>query len=287
MAETQDHDASIVSIAGVNTSDLYFLAVLSLPTHPTEVTSVIYTLSYAGNASSQVVYTVDTWLTRMDRSSGGVFYAVSIDGELHYSRNGFWHVLDVGVARGLNSVWAASDNDAFAVGRSGERARITNGVVQRIDDSAARNLYTVTGSDRNNVIAVGDSGVIHWFDGQRWSELESPTNYNLLTALVRSESEIYIGGARGVLFRGDGTRWEKLKAPPDLNITSLAWYGDRLYACTRPVGGIHVLTPSGLELIKSLDVTNLKAIGDHLFAIGGRLVAFYDGAVWRGGNLEL
>jgi hypothetical protein len=287
MNGVQDHESNIVGIVGQSLTELYFLANLYPPGFDADaVTSIIAKFSYGTNEPWITTYGAEVWLTRMDRSPDGTFFAVSMDGELHISRGGISRVLDLGVPTGLNDVWVASDSEAFTVGLNGERVRILNNNFEVVRDPANRRLTAVRGSVRNNVVAVGNEGVIHRYDGERWSELDSPTNYNLLAVLVRSESEIYIAGTDGILFRGDGQRWERLSAPASSNITSLAWFGDTLYACLRP-GGICVLKSDGLEPLKSLDVTYLRTITDHLFAVGGTLVARYNGSGWRGGKLEI
>lgn len=213
---------------------------------------------------------------------------VSMEGELHVFRQGAWRLLNLDCPSGLNSVWVATDNEAFAVGLKGERARIVGETVELVRDAEGRRLNCVHGSGPRNVFAVGDGGLIFRFDGVVWEELPALTESNLLTVLCKSEKEVYVGGAGGVLLHWNGVRWNVIRIAgiAEITITSIAFYRDTLYAAVGRAG-VYVLRENVLEPIKDEVLYRLRSIDDLLFGIGNRLVLQYDGESWWGGDLDL
>jgi hypothetical protein len=285
-ASKPDRVTTFLSVTGVNNQELQFLANLSPPISESESNwSVIGNLAHRPDIGWTKIYEFDSWLTSMDRSVGGSLFAVSLDGRLHSNHTGAWGEMDLRCP-GLNSVWAATDDGAFAVGEGATRVRIAGMGATAIRGTPQQRLNAVHGTSPENVLAVGDNGLIMRFDGANWIQLDPPTNYNLLAVLCRSQSEAYIAGAGGVLLRYDGTDFEHLVKPGDLVITGLAWYRDALHAAAGQ-GGVHVLTAIGLDQIKPLILYKLRTIGDLLFGWGNNLIAQFDGSGWWGGRIDL
>ncbi|MFY2557028.1 hypothetical protein ACN469_05310 [Corallococcus terminator] len=286
MSTAPDHHTSFISIVGTNLRDLQTLANLSPPVDdPESIVTVIVSMVHEGNITWTKLLEVEAWVTDLARSSSGRLYAVDMEGLLHFTDSkGGWKRRDLGCPDGLVSLWVASDDLLFAAGDHGERVRVSGKQVDVVRDEQERRLNAVHGCSVDEAYMVGDKGALFRYQGQVWSELESPTNYTLLTVLCRSPKEVYIAGARGVLFRGDGDTWEQIHAPA-VNITSLAWYQDTLYAAAGK-DGVFRLGPRGLEKIKDVTLYRLRAIGDHLFGLGGRLVGRFDGKGWWGGQVS-
>ena len=277
---------TFLSITGTNNLELQFLANLSREiSEPDSNWSVIADMAHRPAINWAKVYEAKSWLTSMDRSLGGILFAVSMDGKLHSDKIGTWRVRDLRCP-GLNAVWAASDDEVFAVGESATRVNVLGTVVNVVRGLPEQRLNAVHGTSPQNVLAVGDNGLILRYDGVYWNELEVATNYNLLAVFCRSETEAYVAGAQGVLMRFDGTDFKHLVAPEELIITDLAWYRDALYVASGQ-NGIHVLGQDRLERIKELIVYGLRTVDGLLFAWGNNLVVQFDGSGWWGGRINL
>jgi hypothetical protein len=286
MAKQGNYNATVLRITGVGIDQLYFLSnVYPRIFDPDAVTSMIATLAYKPNVKWETIFSVETWLTSMDQSKGGNIFVVSMDGELHSNRAGKWEMMDLNCPEGLNDVWACSDDEIFSVGIRGDRVHLIGSSLEVTRDKLGRRLNAVHGTSNNNVFAVGDQGLIMRFDGTNWIELEAPTNYNLLAVLCPSKTETYVAGTEGILLKWDGRDWE-LQKGPNITITGLAWYRNALYAAAGG-DGVYVLGSKGLEKIKDVQLYRLRTIADLLFGCGNKLVARYDGAAWRGGELDL
>lgn len=279
------HNTSIVGITGENNKKLHALANLYYePIDPESILSVIVSLEHKPEVRWNTLHTIEQWCTSMDQSEGGSLFVVTMEGELHFYKE-VWNVINLDCPDGLNSVWAASDNEAFIVGLSGERIRVIGEKVEIIREPSESRLNAVHGSSSSNVIAVGDAGIVFNYDGKKWNRIDLPTNVNLLAVYCRSKNEILIGGV-GVLYRWDGVVWHEIEAE-QLNISSIAYYQNNFFiACGK--NGVFVLNNDTLESFKKeLTVYRLNRIGSSLFGIGNKLVAQFDGQDWWGGNLDL
>ncbi|HEX5749514.1 MAG TPA: hypothetical protein VFZ09_25015 [Archangium sp.] len=287
MSNQPDHQTSLISIVGTHPRDLQLLANLAPPVDdPESIFSVVGSLQHETPVTWTKMYEAEAWVTSMIRSPTGRLYAVDMEGQLHSTDTaGKWTTRDLGCPDGLIDLWVASDDELFAAGDQGDRVHFSKGKVELVRDPTNRRLNAVHGCAPNDVYMVGDKGAIFQYRDGQWAEMEPPTNYNLLTVLCISQQEIYVAGARGMLFRGSGNDWEQLKAP-DINISSLAWYRGALHAAGGK-DGVFRLEPHGLEQVKNLTLYRLRTIGDHLFGLGGRLVARFDGTGWWGGPLNL
>jgi len=285
MENNQDHNASIVSITGVNNNQLHLLVNLYYePFDPESVLSVIATLEHKPDVKWNTIHSIEQWCTAMDQSKGGTLFVVSMEGELHVYNANKWTVLDLGCPDGLNSIWAANDNQAFIAGLGGERIRVIDEKIEITREPKSFRLNAIHGSSESNVVTVGDEGMVYKFDGINWKKIDLPTNVNLLSVYCHSEKEIFIGGA-GVLYRWDGSVWYEIDAQ-ELIISSIAFYLGRFFlACGGK--GVFSIQNDALELFKEITVYRLKHIDDSLFAIGNKLVAQYDGKEWWGGDLDL
>ncbi|MCU7936503.1 MAG: hypothetical protein KZQ99_16775 [Candidatus Thiodiazotropha sp. (ex Dulcina madagascariensis)] len=281
----EDHATSLVSITGESNRQLHLLANLyHEPFDAESVLSVVVTLSHKPDVKWKKIYSSETWCTSMDQSKGGTLYVVSMEGEMHVFRGGAWTVIDLEAPDGLNSVWAADDNESFTVGLNGERIRINGDQIDSVKDENGVRLNAVHGSSSSNVMAVGDEGQAYRFDGDVWTKVDLPTNVNLLCVHCLSDECIVVGGA-GVLFRWDGEAWFEIEAE-DLTITNITYWNEHFYlACGRD--GVFVLQDDELSLEKEVLIYRLNAIGDNLFGVANRLVAQYDGEGWWGGDLDL
>lgn len=286
MANEQEHNATIIGITGIDKQRLHILSNLYYEPFDSEsVLSVVSKLAHEPGGACDTFYNTETWCTSMDQSSEGTLFVVSMEGEMHISKGEQWSILDLECPDGLNSVWAADDNEAFAVGLNGERVRVIGQTVTVDRKPKAQRLNAVHGTSSANVYVVGDDGVIMNYDGAKWSDLHLPTNVNLLTVLCISESEVYVGGSHGTLLKWDGVQWETLECP-DITITSLALYKGDLYVSAGQ-DGVYILGEDGVEPFKGLLIYHLKTIDDLLFGIGNRLVAQFDGVSWWGGDLTI
>lgn len=281
-----DSVTTFLSVTGASNQVLQFLANISPAISEAESNwSVIANLSHRPTIDWTKVYEAEAWLTSMDRSSGGVLFAVSLNGRLHSNSTGSWTETNL-ACPGLNAVWAAGDDEAFAVGENATRVHVLGTDVIVVAGLPTQRLNAVHGTSSQNVLAVGDNGMIMRFDGANWNELESPTNYNLLSVLCRSETETYIAGAGGLLLRFDGTGFEQVVPPGDLVITGMAWYRDELYVAAG-LSGVHILNVDVLEQVKPLIIYKLRTIANLLFGWGNNLIVQFDGAGWWGGRIDL
>jgi len=284
--EDEERNTTFVSITGVSNKEFYVLANLS-PTidDPDSIESAIVELSQEPDFDGEILYDAPIWMTSMDQAEGGNLFAVSMDGELHYRRNGNWGVQDLKCPDGLLSVWAAGDNEIFAVGNGGAMLRASGQSVAVSRDAKERTMRGVHGTSVQNVWAVGDKGVIFKYDGRNWTEVNSPTNYNLFVVLCVSEDEIYVAGSHGMLFRYTEGDWEHIPAD-DLSITGLSLYKKTLYlACGQ--SGVWFVGSDGIEESTSHILRRLRTIKSRLFAVGGNQIYRYNGKDWRGGDLDL
>jgi photosystem II stability/assembly factor-like uncharacterized protein len=287
MATASDHLTTVLGIVGVDVRELYFLANLALPGSPADaIVSRVARLSYEPVESWDVLYRVKEWLTGLDRSAGGTLFASAMDGQLHVGRGPAWTAIDTRCPKGLNAVWAASDDQAFAVGQAGVRVRLQGAAVSVDADPAARRLNAVHGTSPGHVITVGDRGTLFRFNGRQWEALESPTNHSLLAVLCRSETEVYVAGVDGSLFRWDGADFTPLVAPVVLDFTGLAWFQGALYV-TAGTEGVYRLGPEGLDQVTDLCLYRLRVIDNLLYGVGSQQIARYDGTAWVGGNINM
>jgi hypothetical protein len=285
MNAKQDHQASLVSITGKSNQQLHLLANLYYePIDPESVLSIIISLSHKPDVDGDTIYSTETWCTSLDESDGGTLYVVSMEGEMHVYRNESWHVLDLQAPNGLNSVWAANDNESFAVGLEGERIHVRGDQFEVTRDNNRVRLNAVHGSSTAHVMAVGDHGLAFRFDGKQWHKVELPTNVNLLGVYCLAEDQVLISGA-GVLFRWDGDAWFDIEAD-GLNISDIAYWNKHFYlACGS--NGVYFLQDDELVIKKELTVYRLNSIGDRLFGVGNRMVTQFDGEGWWGGDLDI
>lgn len=281
-----DRITTFLNVTGTSNEKLNFLANLS-PTvsEPESNWSVIGQLAHRPDINWKKMYEAEAWLTAMDESAGGSIFAVSVDGRLHSGIAGQWSELDLHCP-GLNAIWAASDNEAFAVGEKDVRVRALGGNVNTVVGAEGNRLNAVHGTSSKNVVAVGDNGLIMRFNGNEWTELDSATNYNLLAVLCRSETEVYIAGAAGILLLYDGATVRQIDTAVDYVFSGLAWYRGSLHLAAGQ-NGIGVLGAGGVEQIKTLVLYKIKVIGELLFGWGNNLIAQYDGAGWWGGRIDI
>lgn len=286
MPNKAEYNASLISITGTNNTNLRVLGNLyNEPFDSESVLSVVASLSHKPEVKWEIIYSTETWCTFMDQAAGGVLFVVSMEGELHKNSRGSWQVLDLECPEGLNSVWAANDNEAFAVGIKGERIHIIDDNFEVVHDPEMRRLNALHGIHGGQVFAVGDGGLVYRFDGTTWEELESPTNVNLLAVLCCSDTEVYVAGGKGTLLRWIGTGFELLEGP-ETAVTDLAIHRGQLYAAAGREG-VQILRDDKLEEFKDIQVYRMNTIDDRLYCIGNRLVAQYDGEEWWGGNLTI
>jgi hypothetical protein len=285
MDNKQEHNTSLVSITGVDNNQLRLLSNLYYePFDPESVLSAVIALEHKPDVKWRTIHSIEQWCTAMDESKGGTLFVVSMEGELHIFKTNQWTVLDLGCPDGLNSIWAANDNQAFIVGLGGERIRVIDEKFEIIKEPKSVRLNAIHGSSESNVISVGDGGMASKFNGRNWNKIELPTNVNLLAVYCRSVNEIFIGGA-GVLYRWDGSVWYEIDAE-QLTVSSIAFFqGCFFVACGSK--GIFVVKNDDLEPFKEITVYRLRKIGSILFGIGNKLVAQYDGKDWWGGDLDL
>jgi len=285
MENIPEHNTSIVSIVGKDNKHLFLLANLYYaPFDPESVLTVVVSLEHKPEVSWNTIHSMEQWCTSMDRSLGGNLFVVTMEGELHKFDGNQWGVTDLNCPDGLNSVWAANDNEVFIAGLGGERIRVINDQIELSKDPNNIRLNAIHGSSVTNVVAVGDEGMVFKYDGNNWRKTELPTNVNLLSVYCRSDNEILIGGAE-VLYRWDGVAWHDIESQ-NMIISSIEYFDNSYYlACGD--NGVHVLINDKLALFKSITVYRLKKIDSLLFAIGNRLVAQFDGQEWWGGDLNL
>jgi hypothetical protein len=284
--KSEEHHTTVVGLTGHEQKHLHMLANLSPKiSDPEAIWSVITTLAHKPDFECEREYMVESWLTAMDETPSGQLFAVSMDGELHYTKKGEWTVKDLKCPDGLNAIWAASDTLLFAVGGNGCRVKIEETMGELTLDKKERGLNAVHGTSPENVYAVGEEGVIFHFDGDTWSEIESPTNGELFAVLCHRE-DVYFAGQKGVVFRLTKGKWKELHLPDKTTATSLAWFDGTLFAATG-LEGLFRLEPDGFELVKKRIFYELKIVGKLLFCYGNNLIAQFDGKEWWGGEIDL
>ncbi len=285
MENELEHNTSIVSIVGKDNKQLFLLANLYYtPFDPESVLTAIVSLEHKPNIAWNTIHSIEQWCTSMDQSPGGSLFVVTMEGELHKFDGNQWSVVDLNCHDGLNSVWAANDNEVFVAGLGGERIHVVNDRIDLSKDPNNIRLNAIHGSSQKNVVAVGDEGMVFKYDGNIWSKIELPTNVNLLSVYCCSDNEILIGGAE-VLYRWDGAAWHDIESQ-NLIISSIEFYENSYYVACGD-NGVHVLENDKLDLFKAITVYRLKKIDSLLFGIGNRLVTQFDGQGWWGGDLNL
>ncbi len=286
--ENETYSATLVSIVGQSHKQAYVLGNLyEEPFDPEYVTSVVLELEHKPNVKWKKLYSTPSWCTSMDRSFNGVLYVVSMEGEVHIFEAQSWQTVDLQCPDGLNSVYAANEDEAFMVGLSGQCVHWKSNNFTKIQEPGKRRLNAVHGCDADHVIAVGDEGLVYYFDGNTWDDLQCPTNLNILAVVCCSPDLAYLAGTDGLLFKWDGVGFHALEAP-DCNITDLAIFNSELYAAAG-LKGIFKLDGDTLELFKELPfpIYRINSLGDRLFGIGSNVVVQYDGKEWWGGALDL
>lgn len=215
-----------------------------------------------------------------------------MDGELIFQNGKSWDSVSLDVEVGLMDLWIEDERSVYCVGDHGEIVHVTfDGSMKMVGqekfvDPERRRLFAIHGCSKNRIIAVGGLGLLYAYDGKTWREIDSGTNDSLMAVLCVSEKEAYVGGVNGLLFNYDGRELAKIEADEEMTISGLAMYRGDLYVATTK-NGVHVVKGGVLEQIKAVPIYRISTIGDYLVGNGERLVAYFNGKEWWGGELEL
>lgn len=280
-----DVQTSIVGLAPAVTADTNIELLINLyeqPLDPDDVNSAVHSVktSLTGTQGT-AAYNVVEWLTSLDTAAGGMMVACSMDGNIHLREQGTWSVIDSGCDAGLNSIFSLDDSTAYAVAVSGQIVRIGSRQAHIDFPGTGTRLNSIHGCSPSCLYAVGDDGLVARFDGQAWSVLEPFTNANLLAVLCVAHDNVFVAGALGIVFHWDGQVWKRFNAPP-VTLTSIACYKNRIYLASGK-DGIFIVEDETLEHLKQLILYRLRVIDDLMYGVGGSLLAWFDGAQWRGG----
>jgi photosystem II stability/assembly factor-like uncharacterized protein len=294
MEEKRKYEFTVIDVAGSALDDLHVLANLyEPPMDPEEITSVVYAVTYEPDTTINSEFRHVSWFTAMKMSDDKSLFAVTMDGELHFRKEGKWDSVSLDVKGGLKDLWLEDGRSVYCVSEQGEIVHVTFDSRMKMMgqdkfvDPEKRDLFAIHGTSSKKIMAVGSEGVVYEYNGKTWKEVESGTNLTLMTVLGVSESESYFGGVRGLLFKYDGKEIEKIETDDKMSITGMAMYQGELHVATGK-DGVQVVRKGALEKIRKAPLHHLVKIGDYLVGNGEKLVAYTDGkGGWWGGDLEL
>jgi hypothetical protein len=117
---------------------------------------------------------------------------------------------------GLQGVWAAAANEAWAVGEAGTLARYNGAAWQVTPPPTTQTLHAVFGTAANDVWTVGDGGVALHFDGAKWSAVPTGESLPLLALFAAAGNDVWAAGGSntsGALVHWDGAAWKASATP--------------------------------------------------------------------------
>lgn len=135
----------------------------------------------------------------------------------------------------------------------------------------------------DELYAVGWEGEIWSFDGARWRQHDAGTQAILLDVVCAGDGQVYAIGRGGKLIIGRGARWQTRDQELPHELCSLAWFRDRLYACS--TSELYVWDGARFQVHafegdrpRTLQYLSVGESG--LCAVGSKDLFLYDGAAW-------
>jgi len=91
---------------------------------------------------------------------------------------------------------------------------------QEVESPTDKGLYSVFALSEDNAWAVGDSGVIIHWDGKKWSLVESPTSRETQFSLFYRLMTVGCGNS-GTILHYDSNNWHKVESPTSEGLCSV------------------------------------------------------------------
>ena len=92
---------------------------------------------------------------------------------------------------------------------------------QEVESPTDKDLYSVFALSEDNAWAVGDSGVIIHWDGETWSLVESPTSERLNSVYFVSPDDGWVVGNSGTILHWDGSMWKVEDSPVSVDLSDV------------------------------------------------------------------
>ena len=92
---------------------------------------------------------------------------------------------------------------------------------QEVESPTDKDLYSVFALSEDNAWAVGDSGVIIHWDGETWSLVESPTSERLNSVYFVSPDDGWVVGNSGTILHWDGSMWKVEDSPVSVDLNDV------------------------------------------------------------------
>jgi hypothetical protein len=184
----------------------------------------------------------------------------------------------------LKELWGRGPNEVYAVGDSGAAAKFSNGSWAPLDTNVQDRLSALSGNS-SKVWAAGQDCTVIVYESDQWTLApDQPGCSQTIEALwTDEEGVLFASGAMGLLLRYQGGVWERFDHGSVEPLTGL-WgaSADHVYA----VGGSTVLFFDGVEWTRSTSqVGQLRAVwgsapNDIFVAGGSGSVGHFDGRQW-------
>jgi len=138
--------------------------------------------------------------------------AVGDGGAIEMWDGSSWQLAQSPTTAGLEAVYTASSNDAYAAG--------VDEVIVHYDGSQWTEVYPpgassgqlngIHGSSGDDVFACGESSEVLHFDGTDWMPMETPTSLALRSVWAFSANDAIAVGESGTILHFDGTQWRTM-----------------------------------------------------------------------------
>jgi len=96
-----------------------------------------------------------------------------------------------------------------------------SGSWHEVESPTDKDLYSVFALSEDNAWAVGDSGVIIHWDGETWSLVESPTSERLNSVYFVSPDDGWVVGNSGIILHWNGSMWRVEDSPVSVDLSDV------------------------------------------------------------------
>ncbi|MCK4328561.1 hypothetical protein KAX02_01840 [candidate division WOR-3 bacterium] len=139
-----------------------------------------------------------------------------------------WHEVESPTTKDLYSVFALSENNAWAVGEAGVIIHWNGSDWSTVESPTEAHLSSIYFVSPNDGWAVGGcsynrSGTILHYDGNSWHKVESPTSEGLYSVYFPSSEEGWaVGGcgiSGGIILHYHDGRWSEVESPTPIPLS--------------------------------------------------------------------
>jgi len=121
-----------------------------------------------------------------------------------------WSMIESGINKQLNDVFAINHDDAWIVGNDGTILQYKDNAWEQVESNTTTHLTSVYFTDASTGWAAGANGVILSYDGNDWTEMTSNTDQQLNGLYFTSATNGYAVGNSGTVLHYDGTSWSSI-----------------------------------------------------------------------------